>query len=269
MKDLRDLVPKENTFSVIIPTCERRNLVQRAIDSIQRQTYPWYELIVVDDGSTYDTWDVLQEIAKQDDRIKIVKHEVRLQRVIARNTGLKEATQDWICHLDSDDEYSRVYLEQVNDAIKKYPDYEVFNFGAITNKIDITRARESHEFKEENEFGEAMDRFQSGLIGMGSFVYKREIHDTVGYYPNVGAPYAFADAAKDEFPEMLEWYGTKDRSDISCKTLGNPTGDDYYLFYKITRKHKSKMLNIMPYIQYTRRGGFVDHDNDFKLNRGR
>ena len=270
MEDLRKLVPKENTFSIIIPTCERENLVQRAINSIQKQTYPWWELIVVDDGSTDNTWSILEEIAKKDDRIKIFKHEIRLQRIIARNTGLKEAENEWICHLDSDDEYSRVYLEQVNYAIKKYPEYKVFNFGAITYKIDITRVREPYNLQEQNDFGEAMQRFQSGIIGMGSFVYKREIHDDVGYFPNVGVPYNFADAAKDEFPEMIEWYGTKDRSSVECKTLGNPVGDDYYLFYKITRKYKSKMLNIMPYIQYTRRGGFVDHDNDFKLSaRGR
>ena len=131
MEDLRKLVPKENTFSIIIPTCERENLVQRAINSIQKQTYPWWELIVVDDGSTDNTWSILEDIAKKDDRIKIFKHEIRLQRIIARNTGLREATNEWICHLDSDDEYSRVYLEQVNYAIKKYPEYKVFNFGAI------------------------------------------------------------------------------------------------------------------------------------------
>lgn len=257
---------KLNSFSVVIPTCNRRNLMQYAIRSVQNQMYRGdFEIIVVDDGSEDDTWSVLQKIAEQDPRVKIFKHERRMQRLFARNTGLKNATKDYICHLDSDDEYVRSALDSYNWAINEYPNYQCFHFGAIVCRLNRYEIRPSFDLKEENNFGEAMDRFQSGRIGMGSFFYKRSIHDDIGYFPEVGVPYDFADYAKKEFPEMIEWFGPPDRTKIECKTLGNPVGDDYFLFYKITRKYKSKMVPFLTYVQYVRRSGFLHMDEDLKL----
>jgi len=259
---------KQNSFSVIIPTCERQYLVQRAIGSVQNQIYRGpFEIVVVNDGSNDDTKRVLNNLGRRDKRIKVLHHKDRHQRLIARNTGLRAAKNDWICHLDSDDEYLRTYLDSINWAINEYPEYNCFHFGAMVSGLRGYRVREPYDFKEENEFGEAMERFSSGHIGMGSYVYKREIHDELGYYPDVGVPYHFASVAKEEFPEMTEWFGPDDRADVACKTLGNPVGDDYYLFYKITRKHKSKMLPFLTYVQYVRRSGFTVQDDDLILSR--
>jgi len=258
---------KENSFSIVIPCCGRPNLTIRAIQSIQAQIYQNWELIVVEDGSPQDQKDKLNKyIEKQKDkRIQIIHHPERIQRCCTRNTGLKAAKNDWICHLDSDDEYLRTYLNSANWAINEYPDYKCFNFGAIVCGLRGYRAREPREFQEENEFGEAMERMRSGSISMGSFLYKREIHDDIGYFPEAGSPYKFADIAKDEFPEFMEWHGPKYME--GGKELGNPWGDDYYLFYKITRKYKTKTLPFLTYIQYVRRSGFIEQDDDRILNR--
>ena len=261
-----EIKEKQNSFSIVIPTCERQHLVQRAIGSIQNQIYQGpFEIVVVNDGSSDDTGRVLNNLARRDKRVKVVHHKGRMQRLYARNSGIKAAKNEWLCHLDSDDEYLRTYLDSINWAINEYPEYNCFHFGAMVCGLRGYRIREPHDFKEENEFGEAMDRFRSGFIGMGSFVYKREIHDEVGVFPEVGNPYKFADAAKDEFPEMMEWFGPKYLE--GGKELGNPYGDDYFLFYKITRKYKSKMLPFLTYLQYVRRSGFTVQDNDLILNR--
>lgn len=266
-----DFIPhdKNNSFSIILPTCGRPNLTQRAIQSVQDQLYQDWELIIVEDGSDQPVKDILNKFVEElnDPRIKIIHHENRMQRLVARNTGIKNATKDWICHLDSDDEYLRTYLDSMNWAIGEYPEYKCFHFGAVICRLGRYYIREPFNIKEENEFGEAMERFRSGHMGMGSFVYRREIHDEIGYFPEAGNAYRFSDMAKDEFPEFVEWYGPKYLD--GGKELGNPYGDDFYLIYKITRKYKSKMLPFLTYIQYIRRSGFLVQDDDTILNRKR
>ena len=254
----------KNSFSIVIPTCERRNLVQRAVKSIQDQLYPNFEIIVVNDGSSDDTREVLDKMAKKDKRIKAIHHDSRKQRVVARNTGMKVAKNDWICWLDSDDEYVRTYLNSMNWAINEYPDYKIFHFGALVCTLRNYRIREAANIQEE---GEGMERFKSGSIGSGSFIFRRELLDEIGYLPEgeKGTPYAFSDAAKDMFPEIMEWYGPKYME--GGKEMGNPWGDDWLMFYMLTRKHKSKALPFLTYLHYIRRGGFLEQDNDLKLAR--
>ena len=261
-----EIQEQQNTFSIVMPTCERPNLTIRAIQSIQGQFYQNWELIVVEDGSRAEVKGHIQDyIEKQNDvRIKLIHHDVRMQRLVARNTGIKAAQNDWMCHIDSDDEYLRTYLNSLNWAINEYPDYDIFHFGALVCTLRNYRLRESSEIKElENELG--MEKFKSGVINLGSFIYKRKLHDEIGYFPEFGSPYKFSDFAKDEMPECLDWYGPKYME--GGKELGNPWGDDWYLFYKLTRKHKSKDLPFYTYLHYIRRGGFLQQDDDKILNR--
>lgn len=255
---------KQNTFSVILPTCGRPNLTIRAIQSIQGQIYQKWELIVVEDGSAPEMKAQIQNYieSQKDERIKLIHHEQRMQRIVARNTGIKKAKNEWMCHLDSDDEYLRTYLNSMNWAINKYPDYDIFHFGALVCTLRNYRIREPANIQEE---GESMERFRSGTTGLGSFVYKRKLHDEIGYFPEAGSAYKFSDIAKDEMPEIIEWYGPKYME--GGKEMGNPWGDDWYLFYKLTRKHKSKVLPFLMYIHYIRRGGFLEQDDDKLLNR--
>jgi len=86
--------------SVIIPTYNRRELVQEAIDSVLAQTYTDYEIIVVDDGSTDGTREALQE--RYGDRIRYVWQENQGESA-ARNRGIEMARGEYIAFLDSDD----------------------------------------------------------------------------------------------------------------------------------------------------------------------
>jgi len=255
---------KNNEFSIIIPTFERPNLTIRAIQSIQGQIYPHWELIVIDDGSREEYKEKIENYIKSqnDPRIKIIHYEGRKQRVIARNVGIKNATKEWLCHLDSDDEYLRTYLNSANWAINEYPQYSCFHGGAVVCRLKEYSIREPFEIKEE---GNGMEKFRSGRIGMGSFFYKRSLHDEIGCFPETGSPYRFADMAKDEMPEIMEWYGKKYLE--GGKELGNPWGEDWYLFYKITRKYKSKKVPLLTYIHFIRRSGFIEQDEDRLLNR--
>ena len=95
--------------SVIIPTYKRPDSLDRAINSVLGQTYPYVEVIVVDDNNP-DTEGRRQTEAKMASfadnlRVKYVKHEQNKNGAAARNSGAKASTGDFIAFLDDDDEF--------------------------------------------------------------------------------------------------------------------------------------------------------------------
>jgi len=99
--------------SVIIPTYNRAQLVNRAMQSVLNQTYEDFELIVVDDCSTDNTPEVVSNIG--DKRIKYVRHTTNKGASASRNTGIRAARGELIGFLDSDDEWLPEKLQkQVN-----------------------------------------------------------------------------------------------------------------------------------------------------------
>ncbi len=99
----------ETMVSIIIPTYNRANVIKRAIDSVLRQTYDSYEVVVVDDGSTDETGSVIAGI--QDARIRYIALKENQGVAHARNIGIREARYDYIAFLDSDDEWLLDKLE--------------------------------------------------------------------------------------------------------------------------------------------------------------
>ena len=90
--------------SVIIPTYNRAHLINRAVQSVLNQTYQNFELIIVDDGSTDNTKEVLRELS--DKRIKSVYLEENSRTsAVPRNKGIGVSRGDYIAFLDSDDEW--------------------------------------------------------------------------------------------------------------------------------------------------------------------
>lgn len=91
------------TVSIIIPTYNRSQLIARAVKSVLNQTYQNFELIIIDDGSTDNTRELVTSF--NDERIRYIRHEENKGEAAARNTGLKAARCDYIAYQDSDDEW--------------------------------------------------------------------------------------------------------------------------------------------------------------------
>lgn len=98
-------------ISVIIPTYNRAKTVARSINSVLNQTYDKFEIIIVEDGSTDETKEILEKYA--DDRIRIIYHDVNKGVTAAKNTGLDNITGEWFTILDSDDEILPEALESL------------------------------------------------------------------------------------------------------------------------------------------------------------
>lgn len=104
------------TFTIIIPTYNRANLIGETLSSILHQDYTDWECIVVDDGSTDDTQELLRKWVEKDNRFKYIFQE-NAERSAARNKGILNAKGDYVCFLDSDDKYAPDHLSNINNRI--------------------------------------------------------------------------------------------------------------------------------------------------------
>jgi len=108
-----NLMPK---VSVVIPTYNRAGLLKRAVQSVLNQTYQDFELIVVDDGSTDNTEEVVRSF--NDNKVIYIKHERNKGAPAAWNTGIRAARGEYVAFQDSDDEWLPEKLEKQIKAFK-------------------------------------------------------------------------------------------------------------------------------------------------------
>lgn len=95
--------PDSPVVSIIMPAYNSAAFVAEAIESVLRQTYPFLELIIVDDGSTDDTAAIVERYAAADARVRLIRCRNSGKPSIARNIGIGQATGDYLSFLDSDD----------------------------------------------------------------------------------------------------------------------------------------------------------------------
>jgi glycosyltransferase involved in cell wall biosynthesis len=118
-------------FSIIIPTYNRATLLSDTIKSVQNQTYTKWECIVVDDGSTDNTKEIVESLILKDNRVKYVYQE-NAERSAARNNGIHNSSGDYICFLDSDDLFEENHLDLLAKEINENSDTKFFFSGSST-----------------------------------------------------------------------------------------------------------------------------------------
>ena len=111
-------------FSVVIPAYNARKFIPLTIESILRQTVQDFEIVVVNDGSTDDTLEVLQGVG--DPRLRVITRE-NGGECAARNQGFREARGKYIAFLDSDDVWLPNHLEQALAFMETHPDIAWFS----------------------------------------------------------------------------------------------------------------------------------------------
>ncbi len=120
-------------FSVVIPAYNAAETIKRSIDSCLQQSYPAYEIIVVDDASTDDT----ETIVAQYDSIKYIKLIQNGGGAIARNKGLANASGDYIAFLDADDIWHKDKLALINMILSQRSEikflYHTYTYNEIEN----------------------------------------------------------------------------------------------------------------------------------------
>ena len=108
-------------ISVIVPTYNRGYIITQALQSIYSQTFQDFEIIVVDDGSTDNTRQIVTKIA--DDRLRYIKHEKNKGLASALTTGFKAARADFLAELSTDDTWiQNTYLSKTYEALSHSPE---------------------------------------------------------------------------------------------------------------------------------------------------
>jgi len=102
--------------SVILPVFNGEKFVEQAIQSVLDQTFPDFELIVVDDGSIDGTIDIVQSFA--DSRIRLIRHEANRGLGASRNSALEAAKGEWVTLLDADDAWHKSRLSKLLQVIE-------------------------------------------------------------------------------------------------------------------------------------------------------
>jgi glycosyltransferase involved in cell wall biosynthesis len=264
-------------FSVITPVHlwneQRVERFLETIESLKEQSFKDFQWVVIDDGSTMGfRWDMLNEAAVEAGFQLTLTHRPHEERVVAYNDAFQLARGEWFVLLDSDDELVPNALEKLDRFIKKYPNEKMFNFGCLYHHADGGIVHRDPFTPKRKKTGH--EQFGGGNIVNGTFIFKREIYLKFGGYPNttikgvdtseinyggvrdlyMGSPWDFSAAAQLEFPEIREYFMVDHENEPNkvLKELGNPWGQDYYLFYKYTRHFHSRVLKEYLYIVHPR-----------------
>ena len=118
---------KEPLVSVVMPTYNRHGILPKSIESILNQTYKNFEFIIVDDGSTDGSIDLLKAYAEADPRIKIIQNETNKGIAYSRNRGTDAAKGKYIAIMDSDDYSLPKRLERHVKYLEQHPDVVALN----------------------------------------------------------------------------------------------------------------------------------------------
>jgi len=169
---------KEPRVSVIIPTFNSAEYIEEALESVFEQTFQDFEIIVVDDGSTDETGEVLK---KYGDRIRYIYQENN-GPAGARNRGIRVARGEYIAFLDADDLWVSTKLEKQVDLFRQRKDLGMVTTGACS-------------FDEKGVFGYSADKretlmagdiarniFLRSNIGTPTVMVRKEVFDSIGYF---------------------------------------------------------------------------------------
>ncbi|MEE8138400.1 MAG: glycosyltransferase family A protein [Thermoanaerobaculia bacterium] len=167
---------EDGSVSVVIPTHNRAELLRRALRSVEGQSRPAGEVIVVDDGSDDGTGDLVRS---QFPRVRYLWQQNRGVSA-ARNRGIEAATGRWIAFLDSDDEWRPQKLERQLAALAREPGYRVCH----TDEIWIRNGRRVNPKRKHAKQGGWIFRSCLPLcaISPSSVVIHRSIFDDVGRF---------------------------------------------------------------------------------------
>lgn len=131
--------------SIILPTFNREKLLPRAVDSVLKQSFKDWELLIIDDGSSNRTYELANLYLNDYENIRYLKHSNR-HPPLSQNAGLLASAGEFVSFLGSDDEYKPGYLEERVNFMREKPDLDMVHGGVeiighpfVKDKNDLTK----------------------------------------------------------------------------------------------------------------------------------
>ncbi len=173
----RDMNPR---FSVIMPLYNKERYVKKAIESVIAQTYRDFELIIIDDGSTDNSLEVVRGLKIEDRRLKILTQS-NSGVAVARNNGVAASKGEYLCFLDADDWWEPMFLEEMDGLIKDNPDAGLY----ATNYVYYKPGKTHVALKLERGYMNYPEAYLHGEMPVwtGAACMTRKIFDEMGGFP--------------------------------------------------------------------------------------
>jgi len=178
-------------ITVYIPTKDRVDLLQRAVDAVLRQSYPNLELIVVSDGSGEVTNNYLRRIAAQDPRVRCIFNETSIGASASRNKAIFAANGELVSGLDDDDFIGTNYLQALFDCWLAKSDNAIAIFPQAKIVVSDSRTLSMHRPR----MVRAFDLIEHNKIGNQILAATRSLREVGGFAEEMPAP-----------PDLELWY---------------------------------------------------------------
>jgi glycosyltransferase involved in cell wall biosynthesis len=160
--------------SVIMPTYERGHVVDEAIRSVLEQTYPAWELIVCDDGSTDGTEELVRQF--EDRRLRYLWQE-NTGAAAARNRALQEARGELVAYLDSDNVWHPAYLATMVDHLARHAGH----LCAYGRHVDVVMGDQGFQLRQVRTGTFSYEELaEKNFVDLNAFVHRRELYDALG-----------------------------------------------------------------------------------------
>ena len=167
-----DLMTKESklpVISVIVPAYNVEKYIRECLVSLVEQTFRDIEIVVVNDGSTDKTAQIIDEFARKDNRIKVITQENQ-GLSSARNRGIEQARGEYISFVDSDDWVDKDFLEKLYNTILKY-NADISCASAIRKRKNSEKYR--FLYKEEKEYTTLKDKIKICKVPNCCYVWNK------------------------------------------------------------------------------------------------
>ena len=165
--------------SVVIPYFKKREYIKRCIQSVLRQNYKKFEIIIVYDGVDFSDLDYLRNIVKKDKRIHLIKNHKLLGAGLSRNKGINISKGKFIALLDADDYWDK---NKLKFQIKFMQDHNYLV--SHTSYRIIDRGNKKISFRSARNFYEVEDLLYSCDIGLSTVILKKKIFSKNIKFPN-------------------------------------------------------------------------------------
>jgi glycosyltransferase involved in cell wall biosynthesis len=251
---------KKPYFSVIIPLYNKEKYFETTIKSVLAQTIQDFEILIVEDCSTDNSKKIAYQFISEN--IKIIEHELNKGLSASRNTGIRNATADFVVFLDADDIMKPTYLEKILSLTKNFPEASIFatNYEEVFEKHKPIKTTLSFQNPSKDliitDFFAA--NLKQPLYCQSSLCVKKNAFDSIDYYNesitysedvdfNIRANTKLKLAYSNE--TLVEVIKFDENQITNCSMFGKkiPDFDSYeYLAYK--NKNLKKYLDINRYM---------------------
>jgi glycosyltransferase involved in cell wall biosynthesis len=259
-RNCQNLQPK---FSIFTPTYNTGERINRTYESLKNQTLDDWEWVIVDDSPNDETWNIIQEISKNDFRVKV--H--RIYPLSEGNIGLIKhracslSNGEWLVELDHDDALISSCIEECSKAINKFP-----NAGFLYS--DVCELYEDGEMKtydqdfSGNWYGRYDNYFDFGYAGH-SYVEVDGKTYINHHYPDINP---LTIRFNISMPNHVRVWKKEVYDKIGGHNINTPIADDYELIVRTFLNTEMVHIKKMLYLQYNNRNSAVDN-NAIDINR--